>query len=177
MLSSIMLILVGLVTLFVGRRIFWVFVGVAGFIFGLGVAQVGLSIQSQTLQILAGVCVGLIFAGLALAVQRPMAMVAGFIALGSVGLGLGTQLGAAPVMQIALFLALGLIGVLLVAALFDWALIIVSALNGAAAVGGGLGELYPLSPLIATAVVIILIILGVAYQSRDLGTKVAGIDS
>ncbi|NNJ12452.1 hypothetical protein EKD04_019180 [Chloroflexales bacterium ZM16-3] len=175
MLSSIMLVLVGLLTLFFGRRIFWLFVGVAGFVFGLNVAQVGLAIPSQTAQLLAGIFVGLIFAGLALALQRPMAMVAAFIAMGSVGLSLGAQIGASSVMQIALFLALGLLGVLLVAALFDWALIIVSALNGAAAVGSGMLGIYPLSSLIAAAVVVLLLILGIAYQARDIGVQVAGV--
>lgn len=175
MISPIMLIIVGLLTLLFGRRIFWLFVGAAGFLFGLSVAQAGLHIQSQAIQLLAALCVGLIFAGLALAIQRPMATVAGFIALGFVGLGLALQLGLTPLMQIALFLAFGLIGALLVAALFDWALIVISALNGAVAIGSGLSALYPIAPLIASVTVIVLAIVGIAYQARSLGAPVGGL--
>jgi hypothetical protein len=169
MLSSIALILVGVLTLLFGRRLFWLFVGVAGFLFGLSVAQAALPIQGELAQLLAGLCVGLIFAGLALIIQRPMAMLAGFVALGVAGQSLGAQVGLPMWGQIALFIVFGLIGLLLVAVLFDWALIIVSSLNGAAAAGGGLAALFTLPAWAALVTVLALAILGVAYQARDLG--------
>jgi hypothetical protein len=171
MLSPIVTILLGLLTLLFGRRIFWLFVGVAGFLFGLSVAQVALPGQAEATQLLAGFCVGLIFAGLALAIQRPMAMLAGFLALGLVGQSLGSQLGLPIWAQIALFIVFGLLGLLLVAALFDWALIIASSLNGAAAVSAGLAALLSLPAWAALVILLALAILGIAYQARDMGAR------
>lgn len=171
MLSSVTLIILGLLTLLFGRKLFWLFVGVAGFLFGLSVAQAALpfQIQGELAQLLAALCVGLIFAGLALVIQKPMAMLAGFVALGVAGQSLGVQLGLPAWAQIALFIVFGIVGVVLVLLLFDWALIIVSSLNGAAAAGGGLAALLSLPAWATIVTVLALAILGVAFQARDMG--------
>ena len=172
MLSSLVLIIVGLLPLLFGRRLFWLFVGVAGFLIGANLSQSLFPELSEWIQLLLAFFVGLIGAGLAIALQKPMAMVAGFLALGGVGLTIGRQLGAPTWAIWLLFIVLGLIGVVLIYLLFDWALIIGSSANGAATITTGLAGIFTIAGWLNLLILIGLALFGIWFQSRDLvGTR------
>ncbi|GAB4438585.1 MAG: hypothetical protein OHK0015_32420 [Chloroflexi bacterium OHK40] len=170
MLNGLALILVGLLPLFLGRRLFWLFVGVAGFLFGLTLAQAGMGEAPGWMQLLVGVLVGLVCGGLAVIFTRPMAMLGGFFALSSLGVAIGVWLDAPGWMFWLLFIVFGLIGVLLVALLFDWAIIIASAANGAAAVVTGLAVFVPMPGWLRLLLMAIVFAIGALYQARDMET-------
>ena len=139
MLSSILQIIFSIAPLLFGRRLFWVFVAVAGFLVGLALAGLLISDQSQVIHVLVGIIVGLIGGLLAVYLTKPMAAVGGFLAWGGAALLLSFPLRAKGRLAVGFhFFVAGLIGALLVFFLFDWALIISSSISGATGFAAGL---------------------------------------
>jgi hypothetical protein len=129
-------ILVGGLLLILGRKLFWIFVGAIGFLFGFNLASQYLSAQPDWVILLVAVLAGIIGAGLAVFVQRAAVVVAGFLAGGYLTLQLLAQLGigAQPApgdFAWLPFIVGGIVGALLLSVLFDWALIFLSSLAGA----------------------------------------------
>ena len=168
MTGSLILILVGLLPLFFGRRLFWLFVGVAGFLFGLTLAQSALADQPLLVQLLLGLLVGVVCAVLARFFVKPMAAVGAFLALAAVGVGIGAMLAAPIWLSWLLWLIFGLIGALLVGLYYEWALILASAGNGAAAIVAGLGGLLETTGWMRLALLVVIFLVGFLYQARDL---------
>lgn len=165
----ILQIILGLFPLLFGRRLFWLFVGITGFLLGILLGEAWFPNLQPLLRMLVSVGIGVLGAVLAIIIQKPMAMVVGFLALGLVAL-LVTEPFAAPEwLRWVLFLVAGATGAFLVALYFDWALIIVSALQGAGAISAASMQLVPALPnwvgLLLTA---LLAIGGIAFQARDL---------
>lgn len=147
------LIIVGGLLLVFGRRLFWVALGVAGFVIGwqLGtelsgmpgahVAGARLGVEgAETLRLGFAVVFGLVGIVLAFAAQRIAVLLAG-IALGGLGvLWLLEPFAADLGGWIWAFAAIGAVaGVVLVGVLFSLALVIVSSWIGAGLVTEGLG--------------------------------------
>ncbi len=128
----ILTVLVGISMLVLGRRLFWLFVGAAGFIFGLHVAGQFLHGRPEWMMLLFATAAGLMGAVLAVFLQRLAISVAGFFLGGYVLSRMVAEFGwRAGHYHWILFLAGGIAGLLLVSALFDWALIILSSVSGA----------------------------------------------
>ena len=107
-----------LMLLFFGKKLFWLFVGIAGFLYGSG--------------IVAGTVLGSVCALLAPYFQRVLVAVAGFIAGSYTALWLsGWWVSSDPSGTGIIFLAGGVLGFLLAWWLLDAALIVLSALLGA----------------------------------------------
>jgi hypothetical protein len=169
MVSPAFQIVLSLLPLFFGRRLFWLFVGVVGFLVGVALSETFFEGQNEGLQLLPALGMGGLFALLAVAIQRPMAMLAGFFALGSIGLLLAKELGLAGGAGLLSALIVGIIGAILVALTFDWALIILSALNGAGGVSIGLLTLAPGLPgWSGLLITLVLTAIGISFQARDL---------
>lgn len=117
-----------------GRRLFWLFVGAAGFVTGFQLTTRFFQ-GPEGVAILVGLVVGLIFALLAIFLQTIAIGIAGFLSGGYVLLALTAMLGldAARFIWI-IYIVGGIIGVILVSFLFDWAIITLSSLAGAALV-------------------------------------------
>ena len=173
MLEGIILIIVGLLQLFLGRRLFWLFVGLSGFLLGFTLAGRLLPDQSNLIQLLIGLLLGLAFGGLAIALQRPMAAVAGFIALGGVGSLIASAANMGTTAQLVGFVILGLIGAYVIFTYYDWGVITISALNGASAVLSGLSLIVSYDLWLALLLGIGLAIAGVVFQGRDYRRTVA----
>ncbi len=60
----------GAVLLFFGRSLYWLFVGIAGFLAGVQLADVVLADQSQVIRVLAAVAAGALGALVAMLAQR-----------------------------------------------------------------------------------------------------------
>lgn len=158
-------VFMGMVILFWGRRLFWLFVGGVGFMIGLTLATRLLNGQAEPTIFVIALVVGVIGALLAITLQRLAIGVAGFLAGGYVTLyllnGLGTATGQGAWLY---FLIGGIIGVFLVSALFDWALIILSSLIGSTLIV----QPFALAPTLSALLVLVLTVFGIGTQVRML---------
>src|SRR4026208_257333 len=130
--SAILTLILGIVLLLFGRRAFWVFVAVAGFIGGVTIAAQFMSGQPELVILLIGIVAGILGAFLAIGLEWLAILIAGFLTGGYLATALAATLGLSisagfPVV----YVIGGVIGLILVAALFDWAIILLSVLAGA----------------------------------------------
>lgn len=159
---NVIQILVGLGVLTLGRQLFWLFVGGIGFMLGLTLASQFFPDQSDTLALIIALIIGLIGAVLAILLQRVAVGIAGFIAGGLIVVSLAGVFGLEVGDLVWLpFLIGGIIGAILVAFLFDVALIGLSALAGAALIV----QTLDLDPLIGLALFVVLCIVGIGVQA------------
>lgn len=154
----------GVIILTLGRRLFWLFVGIVGFLLGFNFAQQIISSDAQWLVILIGVVVGLVGAILAMVLQRLAAGLVGFLAGGYIALDLMRNLNA----QVSgfdwiPFLIGGVIGAILVMALYDWGLILVSSLIGASLIVQNLN--LGLNPTFSLVIMVALVVIGIVIQA------------
>jgi hypothetical protein len=162
---SILNALVGSALLFFGRKVFWLFVAGAGFVAGMSLTS-RLFHGPDWLAILIGLSVGILAALLALVMQR--------FAIGLAGFFIGGYLAFQIVVQTlqlepgwVYWLAVGtggMLGLILVNAVVDWALIALSALAGASL----LTEAFPLRNGLGLLVFVVLVAFGTAFQAREL---------
>jgi hypothetical protein len=159
-------ILAGLALLFFGRKLFWLFVGVIGFLAGMEFGAEIVKGQPQGIILLIAIGAGLLAAILAIFLQRLVVAIAGGIAGGLIAMRIAVMLGAsAESLQWVAFLAGALLAAILVSAVFDWALIGLSALIGASLASEALPFDHG-AQLIGLAV---LFVLGLLVQTRMFG--------
>jgi len=159
-------IAVGTIILIFGRRLFWIFVAIAGFLAGLGFSGIMLVNQPQWLHVLLALAAGLVGAFLAMLAQGLAFGLAGFFA----GTYLAMILAPAFIMINAgtlqfYILGAGAVGGLLAFLLMDPAIVILSSLVGAGAIVGELG----LSPPLSVLLFIILAAAGILVQTKVIG--------
>jgi hypothetical protein len=167
MIEGIILIIVGLLQLLFGRRITWLFIGLSGFLLGYTFAARLLPGQPLAIQILIGLLLGLVFGGLAIVLQKPLVAVAAFIALGSVGSLIASAANLGATAEWVLFVILGLIGAVVIYRVYEWGLIAISSLNGAAAILSGLSFLTVYPAFVALLLGLALAAVGIIFQGRD----------
>lgn len=127
-------LLLGAALLLAGRKLFWLFIGIVGFITGVQLAARFWDGPEWT-AIVIGIVVGLLFALLAVFIEALAIGIAGFLVGGFVLTTFTNSLGFTDGLLFWLFFAIGgMIGLLLVMFLFDWALIVLSSLAGASLV-------------------------------------------
>jgi hypothetical protein len=159
-------LLIGIALLTMGRKLFWLFIAVIGFYFGLNIAGRFLGdIEGAVIPIAIVLAVG--GAVLAFFMQR--------LALGAAGFLIGGYLVLtfiAPEISFgwpmaALFIAGGVIGALLVALIFQWALVILTSLTGALLIIDSIAVQPPLLTLLFA----VLFLIGMAIQFGLLGSR------
>ncbi len=168
-------IVLGGALLVAGRKLFWLFVGAAGFITGVELAT-RFGHQSDLTALILGLVLGVIFALLAIFLQAIVIGIAGFLAGGYVLSVLAAMLGLVPAGTTPwiIYIIGGVLGLILISLLFDWALITLSSLAGASLVIQGL------FPNAATGglLFIVLFLAGVIFQGmllrREKAVPVAG---
>ena len=154
-------ILVGIGLLIMGRRLFWLFVGLIGFVWGIHLASHFFLGQPEWMIIAVALMAGVLGALLALMLQWLAVGLAGFLAGAYIVVSLlhitgwGTRMGWLP------FLIGGVIGSILIMVLFDWALIILSSLAGAGFITGT----FRIDHWVKTLLFIVLLIAGIVVQS------------
>lgn len=155
-------ICLGTIVLLFGRKLFWAFVAIGGLLVGMEVAGIALAGGAVWLQLLVGVAFGLLGAIVGIFAQRLEFALAGFYALGYVGMAAGEML--LPGSNLLVWLvAAGLCGAVIAALLMDWAIVVLSSFVGAAAVSTELAVAPPLGAF----VFFVLIVIGIAFQSRS----------
>ena len=165
MFLGILDLLLGAVLLIAGRKLFWLMVGAIGFVIGVMLATRFFH-GSEVTMILAGLVLGIIFALLAIFLESVAIGIAGFLGGGYVLLSIATMLGLdrGGLSTWIIFAIGGVLGVILVALLFSWALITISSLAGASMVVAAFG----ISAATAGVVFIGLVIAGVLIQGTAL---------
>ena len=128
----ILSVLIGAVVLFFGRRLFWLCVAAVGFAAGMEVAPHLMHEPTQVLQLSIAIVFGFIGALLSLFLQKIAIAVAGFLAGGKLAMALTAAFLAEGARYPGIaFIVGGIIGAILLLSLFDWALIVMSAVVGA----------------------------------------------
>lgn len=124
--------LVGVIVLIFGRKLFWLCVAAVGFAAGVELAPQLLHQPTPLLQLSIALVLGFAGALIALLLQKVAIGIVGFAAGGRLAVGLAaTFLVQAYNYYWLTFLIGGIIGAILLIALFDWALIVISSLVGA----------------------------------------------
>jgi uncharacterized membrane protein YoaK (UPF0700 family) len=160
--STVINIVIGIVVLTFGRKLFWLFVGCLGFAVGFHYAPLVWQVQSNLFLLILATLTGLIGAVLALFFQKIAIGLAGFAGGGYIALNLLNLLGIRLEQIIWLpYLVGGIIGALLLFFIFDWALIFVSSLTGATMII----QAVNLRPGIELIVYCALVIAGVVIQT------------
>ena len=159
-------VLLGIVILFFGRKLFWLCVAAVGFVAGAELATHLVTEPSPLLQLSVAIVLGIIGALLALFVQKIAIAVFGFLAGGK----LATAIAAAFFVGYAqystiIFVIGGLIGAILLVAVFGWALIVVSSFIGAYLIV--FQDAIVLPPTGSTLVFIGLAIVGIFVQAAS----------
>jgi hypothetical protein len=158
-------VLIGVVVLFFGRKLFWLCVAAIGFAAGVELAPRLVQEPSVLLSLTIALLLGIIGALLALFLQKIAIAVLGFLAGGK----LAGAIAAAFFVHYAqhstiIFVIGGIIGAILLLVLFDWALIVVSAFIGAHLIQSAIT--LPQSGL--TIVFIGLAVIGILVQAASL---------
>jgi hypothetical protein len=155
-------IAVGSAVLLAGRKLYWLFVGAAGFALGLGLASRFLDRQPTWIMLLIALAAGLAGTLLALFVQRMAIGIAGFAS----GMYIATSLVNAFLRDTTgwkswlMVFAGGILGAVLIGVLFDWALIVLSSLTGA----GLIVQSLSLQPLLLALFFAVLVAAGIVTQ-------------
>jgi Domain of unknown function (DUF4203) len=157
-------VLVGIAILFFGRKLFWLTVAAAGFAVGVEIAPLLVNEPSSLLALLIALVLGILGALLALFLQKVAIAVLGFFAGGK----LATAIAAAFFVHYAqystiIFVIGGIIGAILLLAVFGWALIVVSSFIGAYLIQSAI----VLPPTGSTLVFIGLAIVGIFVQAAS----------
>jgi hypothetical protein len=158
----------GAALLLTGRKLYWLFVGVIGFVLGFSLASMAFQSESEWVVLAIALTVGVLAAVLAGFVQRLAVGLAGFLAGGMILTTLFNLLDFNQAMPVwLLFIIGGILGVILVAVLFDWALILLSSLAGADLIVNALEVKEWLGVLLFLA----LFVIGVSVQAATLRKK------
>jgi hypothetical protein len=155
-------VLIGVVVLFFGRKLFWLCVAAVGFIVGVEIAPHFIHEPSSILALVIALVFGLIGALLALFLQKIAIAILGFLAGGYCANAIAAAFFVHYVQySTIIFIVGGVIGAILLLAVFDWALIVVSSLIGAHLIQSAI----VLPPTGSTIVFIGLAIVGILVQA------------
>ncbi len=158
-------ILIGLVLLFAGRGLFWLFVACVGFATGYHYAQQIWAIHSPVLVLLLSIAGGALGAIIAIFFQKVAVVVAGFAAGGYIGLNLFEQFAGLPAQMIWLpYIIGGIVGAIILYFVFDWALIFLSTLTGATIIV----QMLTFNLRVEITIFIALVIAGIAFQVKTM---------
>ncbi len=159
---NIINLVLGIVLLTTGKKIYWLFVAVVGFVIGLALANQYVQLNPPWLVYVVALGAGLIGAILATFLQHLAIALVGFIVGGYGALYLSSLLGKNPdAINWMAFIIGGIVGLLLVASVFNWALYLLSAWAGATLVTEAIG----LQAQLGLVLFFVLFVLGMIIQA------------
>ena len=153
-------VIVGTAILLFGRKLFWLFVAALGFAVGIEVAKYLIHDPPVWVTLVLGFGLGTLGALLAIMLQKLAIAVAGFVAGGRFAVALLAAFFVDHAKYHAItFIIGGILGALLLLALFDWVLILLSSVEGAHLIGNGIalpqtGAVIVFCALVAIGVVV-----------------------
>ena len=147
---EILLAVLAVGLLFLGRKLFWVFVGGLGMVAGFDIATRLLDIDPFWLSLVISLLMGLAGMVIAMEMEQLALTGVGFLAGGMSAVGVLRVLELDGGVRTWIAFSIGaVLGILLIALLLDWALILLSALYGASLIGN-------FSPLNTTGTLILI---------------------
>lgn len=159
---SLFPILLGILLLFFGRKLFWLFIGAAIFVAVLTIVPRYFPHHDSLIFYIA-VGAGLIAAVLGVFLQKFALRVAGFLAGGYLFFSFWEDFATLNTLPWWLpFVVGGVLGAVLLSVLFEWALIVLSSLTGAYLIAEG----FSLSATTHLAVFVVLALIGIVVQGR-----------
>jgi hypothetical protein len=159
--TTLVRILLSILLLTTGRKLYWLFVGIIGFVAGLGLATLLFTSESEIALLAIALVAGVFGAISATFLQRVAVSIAGFIAGGYITAHVISLFGVASGIPIWIpFLIGGCISAMLVAVLFDPALILLSSLTGASL----LTNTLDVNQWVSLAIFFIALATGIAVQ-------------
>lgn len=158
-------VVIGAAILLFGRKLFWLFVAALGFAVGIEIAAYFMRDPPIWMTLLVALVLGVVGALLAILLQKLAIAVAGFIAGGRIAWALAAAFWVDHAHYRGItFVIGGILGALLLLALFDWVLILLSSVEGAHLIANGI-VLPEKGSLI---LFIVLAIIGVVVQGSML---------
>src|SRR6266513_2607532 len=166
-------VIVGTAILLFGRKLFWLFVAALGFAVGVEIAAYFIHDPPVWTTLVIALGLGILGAVLAIMLQKLAIAIAGFVAGGR----LASVLLAAFFVDYShyrgiTFVIGGILGALLLLALFDWVLILLSSADGAHLIGNGI----VLPKTGAVIVFCVLVLIGVFVQGSMLRRSRRAVD-
>jgi hypothetical protein len=165
-LTPLLNIVLGIILLTMGKKLYWMIVAAVGFVIGLALATQYIRLDPPWLIYIVAFSAGLIGAVMGLYVQRLAIALSGFVVGGGGAVYLSGLLGikTGPFNWMA-FIIGGIVGLLLVASMFDWALYILSAWAGSTLVTRTLTEGVGLNETLGLVLFFILFVVGMIIQA------------
>ena len=155
--------LLGAALLVAGRRLFWLFVGALGFVTATDFVAPFINPQNHSFLLIIGLIAGVAGALLAIFVQKVAVGLAGAVA-GAYYLKIFADMASLQELGWIAAVVGALLGAFLMLLLFKWALIVFSSIAGAHLITQAL----PLSPQLGGAAFLVLLIIGLIIQARQL---------
>ena len=159
--SDILWIVGGLLLLAAGRKLYWLFVAIIGFVAGLALATMFVKTEAEWVQWLIAIGFGVLGGILAVGLQKVAVGAAGFIA-GGYGLVYFLEIVKVNLGDVTwpFVIAGGIVGAVLVLVMFEFALIALSSVAGATLVS----QSFNFTGWAVTAVFLTLVLLGILIQ-------------
>jgi hypothetical protein len=161
--AQIISILVGIAALTLGRKLFWLFVGVVGFVVALSMAAPLFNGQPEWIALTVALVVGALGALIAMFIQKIAVAIAGFLIGGYVLVWLSTLLGLGlESWNWLMVLVGGGLGSIFSASLFEVALIVLSSVAGSVLIATA----FDFRPVITALLFLGLVIVGIVVQVK-----------
>ena len=153
----------GILLLFLGRKLFWLFVAVVGFLMGVAYIPKILPTQPETVILAISLITGLLGALLAVLMQKFAIGLAGLVAGGYIAFYLlqTIPLGVGEYQWLAIA-AGAFLGAVMAGSMYDWALILLTSGSGAVVITQNIPIEMPFSAVILLG----LLIVGIIAQTR-----------
>lgn len=153
----------GVLLLFLGRKLFWLFVAIVGFLIGLTYIPKILPGQPETVILTISLIAGLLGALLAVLLQKFAIGLAGLAAGGYIAYYVlqTVPLGVGEYQWLAI-VAGAILGAVLAGSMYDWALIFLTSTSGAVVITQNIKVGMPFSAIILIG----LLIVGIIAQTR-----------
>ncbi len=158
-------IIIGLILLMFGRKLFWLLVAVSGFMVGVQFSEMMFPYYQQWIQFSIAIGIGLASALLAILVQRVAFVLAGFLAGLYMALMAAQSFGLNDISGI-LFIFGGAAGAVAGYIFIDWAIIVLSAMIGAGVIVNVFIGVLRFPSVISIVSFIVLSVIGSLIQMR-----------
>lgn len=160
-------LVLGIILLTLGKKLYWLFVAIVGFVIGLVFVGTYIQLEPQWLVYVVAFGMGVIGAILAVFVQKIAIAVVGFIVGGYGAYYLASTYLTVPndTTNLVAFIVGGIVGLILVASLFNWALYILSSWAGSTLITQAVNANVQLSPEFSMAIFFVLFVLGMVIQA------------
>ena len=163
--APILNVILGIILLTVGKKLYWLLVAVVGFAIGLALATQYVQADPPWLIYVVALAAGILGAVFGIFVQRLAIALIGFLVGGFGASYVAGLINISEPFNWMAFIVGGIVGLLLVASVFDWALYILSSWAGATlitrAVTGGIG----MNETLGLVVFFTLFVLGMVLQA------------